>query len=41
MTVGAHCGAHEIHLHEIDDIQVNKQVPSKLKVGFQISPFHC
>jgi hypothetical protein len=41
MTVGAHRKAHEIHLCDINGFHIYKQVSSRLKVGFQISAFHC
>jgi hypothetical protein len=41
MTIGTHRGAHEFDLCEIDDIQVNKQVPSRLEVGFWIPTLCC
>jgi hypothetical protein len=39
MTVDAHRAAHEIHVREINVIQINKQVPSRLEVGFRILLF--
>jgi hypothetical protein len=39
MTVGAHHGAHEIKLREIDGISINQQIPSQVEVGFWILTF--
>jgi hypothetical protein len=37
MTVGTHCGAHEISLHESNGISIYNRVSSRLKVVFGIS----
>jgi hypothetical protein len=39
MSVGAHRGAHEIKLHEINGISIYNQVSSLLEVGSWIPPF--
>jgi hypothetical protein len=40
MTVGAHRGAHEIKLHESNDISIYNQVSAQLKVVSVISSIH-
>jgi hypothetical protein len=40
MTVGVHCGAHEIKLRESNDVSIDNQVSSWLELGYGISSLH-
>jgi hypothetical protein len=41
MIVGAHHGAHEIKLREINDISIYYKVPPQLDVGSRVPSLHC